>query len=83
MVLPLSLGAWMLAFVVALVPVKGLLGCYSVERNSWACYHNQGCYHQGGCLTYTWIVLTVTNISSVVSLVMYIFLFCKAKKTPK
>ena len=79
-VLPLSLGAWMLAFVVALVPVKGLLGCYSVERNSWACYPNQGCYHQGGCLTYTWIVLTVTNISSVVSLVMYIFLFCKAKK---
>lgn len=78
-VFPLSLGAWILAFIVALVPVKGLLDCYSVERSSWGCYPIQGCYNQETCLTYTWTVLTFTNISSVVSLVMYIFLFCKAK----
>ena len=79
-VLTLSLGAWILAFIVALVPVKGLLNCYSVERNALACYPNQGCYHQGECLTYTWIVLTLTNICGVVSLAMYLLLFCKARK---
>ena len=79
-VIVLSFGAWMLAFMVALVPVKGLLDCYSVERNGWACYPNQGCYHQESCLTYTWTVLTLTNISGVASLVMYLLLFCKARK---
>ncbi len=79
-VLPLSIGAWILAFIVALIPVKGVLDCYSVERSSWGCYPSQGCYHQRACLTYTWTVLTLTNICSVVSLAMYLFLFCKAKK---
>ena len=38
MVLPLSLGAWMLAFIVALIPVEDLLDCYSVSRRGWACF---------------------------------------------
>ena len=53
--LSLSLGAWILVFIVAfkLVLVKGALDCYSVERSSWGCYPSQGCYHQRACLIYT------------------------------
>lgn len=80
MVLPLSLGAWMLAFIVALIPVKDLLDCYSVARSGWACFPSQGCKHQGECLTYVWTALILTNTSSVVSLIMYLILFCKARK---
>ena len=80
MVLPLSLGAWMLAFVVALIPVKGLLDCYSVVRSGWACFPNQGCKHQEECLSYIWTTIILSNTSSVVSLIMYLILFCKAKK---
>ena len=80
MVISLSLGAWILAFVVALIPVKGLLDCYTVRRSGWACFPSQGCNHQGECLTYTWIILILTNTSSVVSLIMYLVLFCKARK---
>ena len=61
----------MLAFIVALIPVKGLLDCYSVVRSGWACFPNQGCKHQGECLTYVWTALILTNMSSVVSLIMY------------
>ena len=78
-VLPLSLGAWILAFVVALVPVKGVLDCYSIERSSWGCYPSQGCYHQRACLTYTWTLLTLTNICGVVFLVMYLFFSVKQR----
>ena len=76
-VLPLSL-AWSLDLGVCRCfgtsIIKGVLDCYSVERSSWGCYPSQGCYHQRACLTYTWTVLTLTNICSVISLVIYLFL---------
>lgn len=80
MTISLTLCAWMLAFTVALIPVKGLLDCYSVRRSGWACFPSQGCSHPGECLTYMWIALTLTNMSSVVSIVMYLILFCKARR---
>ena len=70
----------MLAFIVGLVPVKGLLDCYSFQRRGWACFPSQGCNYQEECLTYTWIFISVTNICSVVSLIMYLTLFYKARK---
>ena len=79
-VLPISVGAWILAFVIALVPVKGLLSCYSVLRNTWGCYPLQGCIYQRECFTYNFISIALTNICSVVSIILYLSLFCKARK---
>jgi hypothetical protein len=79
-VLYLSLGAWVLAFIVGLVPTRGLLDCYSVVRTGWICYPRQGCNLPGECLIFTWTVILLTNLISVVSLVLYSALFCKAKK---
>ena len=80
MVLCLSLGAWLLAFVIGLIPIKGILDCYSVVRTGWVCYPHQGCKFPGMCLAFTWTALLLTNFSSVVSIVLYFILFCKAKK---
>lgn len=80
LVLPLSLGAWFLALVIGVVPIKGLLDCYSVVRIGWVCYPHQGCKFPGKCLAFTWTALLLTNLSSVVSIVLYFILFCKAKK---
>lgn len=79
-VLPLSLGTWVLAFAVALIPVKGLLDCYSVVRSGWACFPNKGCKYQQECQSYIWTALILTNASSVVSLIMYLLLFCKRQE---
>ena len=80
MVLCLSLGAWLLAFVIGVIPIKGILDCYSVVRTGWVCYPHQGCKFPGICLAFTWTALLLTNFSSVVSIVLYFILFCKAKK---
>ena len=79
-VLPFSIGAWMSAFTVALVPVRGLLDCYEVVRNSWGCFPGAGCLHQRECFAYRWIAYTSSNASGAVSLVMYLILFHKARK---
>ena len=70
----------MLAFTVALIPVRGLLDCYTDLRNSWTCFPADGCIHQRACFTYRWITYAVSNVSGIVSLVMYLLLFHKARK---
>ena len=75
-----SIGAWMLAFTIALFPVRGLLDCYTVFRNTWTCLPADGCINQRACFAYRWISYLISNISGVVSLVMYLFLFRKARK---
>ena len=79
-VFPFSIGAWMLAFTVALVPIRGLLDCYEVVRNSWGCFSGAGCLHHRECFAYRWIAYTSYNACGVVSLVMYLILFHKARK---
>ena len=79
-VLPFSIGAWMLSLFVALVPVRGLLDCYTVLRNSWMCYPSAGCAYQRECFVYRWLSYIVSNVLGVVSLVMYLILFHKARK---
>ena len=79
-VLPFSIGAWMLAFIVALTPVRGLLDCYAVVRNSWSCFPAAGCIHQRECFAYRWLSYILSNAFGVVSLVMYVILFRKARK---
>ena len=70
----------MLAFTVALIPVRGLLDCYTVLRNTWTCFPADGCIHQRACFTYRWITYAVSNVSGIVSLVMYLLLIRKARK---
>ena len=79
-VLPFSIGTWMLAFTVALVPVRGLLDCYTVLRNSWMCYPSAGCAHQRECFVYRWMSYILSNALGIVSFMMYLILFRKARK---
>ena len=60
-VLPFSIGAWMLAFTVALFPVGSLLDCYEVVRNSWNCFPAAGCVHQRECFAYRWTSYILSN----------------------
>lgn len=75
----LSLVAWIVAFIVALIPAKGLLDCYSFQRNTWACVPANGCIHQNECSVYIAISVALSNTCNVVSLVLYFALFCKAR----
>ena len=70
----------MLAFTIALFPVRGLLDCYTFFRDTWTCIPADGCINQRACFAYRWISYSISNGSGVVSLVMYIFLFRKARK---
>jgi hypothetical protein len=81
-VLLFSIGAWMLtlAFMISIFPVGGLLDCYTLLRNSWTCFPAAGCVHQRACFTYRWTSYTFSNVCGVVSLLMYLLLFCKARK---
>jgi hypothetical protein len=79
-VLLFSIGAWMLAFMVSLFPVGGLLDCYTLLRNTWTCFPAGGCVYQRACFAYRWTSYTFSNVCGVVSLVMYLLLFRKAKK---
>ena len=79
-VIPLSLGAWILAFVVALVPVRGLLDCYSFQRNTWACVPTNGCINRNECSVYNSTAVALSNVCNIASLLLYFILFCKARK---
>lgn len=70
----------MLAFTVSLFPVGGLLDCYTLLRNTWTCFPAGGCVHQRACFAYRWTSYTFSNVCGVVSLVMYLLLFRKARK---
>ena len=79
----LSLVAWTMAFIVALVPVQGLLDCYSFQRNTWACVTSNGCIHQSECSIYNSTSIALSNICNVISLLLYFILFCKARSLRK
>ena len=76
----LSVLAWVLAFIVSLVPVKGLLDCYSFQRNTWACVPTNGCIHKNECSVYNSISAALSNGCNIVSLLLYLSLFCKARQ---
>ena len=78
-VLPLSLGAWILAFVIALVPAEGILDCYSFQRNTWACVPTNGCIRRNECSVYNSTSIALSNLCNVVSLLLYFILFMKGR----
>ena len=79
-VVPLSLGAWSWAFIIAIIPIRGILDCYSFQRNTWACVPTNGCRNKNACSTYNSTSIALSNVCNIIGLVLYSFLFYKAKK---
>ena len=79
-VVPFSLGAWILAFIIGLIPAKGLLDCYSFQRNTWACVPTNGCLHRNACSIYNSTAVALSNSCNIVSVILYLILFIKARK---
>ena len=82
-VVPMSIVAWFLSFVVALIPVYGILGCYEFQRVTWICDFGNGCSYPIHCSRYRTGSVTVVNIGMIISLVMYLVLYCKARQLKK
>ena len=76
----LSLGAWTLSFIIALIPVKGLLDCYSFQRHTWACVPSVGCSNRYACSVYNSTSIAISNGCNVLSLLLYFIMFCKARQ---
>ena len=79
-ILPLSLGAWTVSFIIALIPVRGILDCYSFQRNTWACVPTNGCNHRNECSVYNSTAIALSNFCNVTSLLLYAILFIKARQ---
>ena len=79
-VIILSLGAWILSFIIALIPVKGLLDCYSFQRHTWACVPSTGCSNKNACSVYNSTSIALSNGCNVISLLLYFIMFCKARQ---
>ena len=80
LIIMLSLAAWTLSFIVALIPVKGLLDCYSFQRHTWACVPSTGCSNKNACSVYNSTSIALSNGCNVVSLLLYFIMFCKARQ---
>ena len=81
-VLPLLVGAWISACVLALVPMKGLLNCYSVLCSAWSCFPAEECIIIAERVLHIYNAATVglSNIRSIISLILYLSLFSKEWK---
>lgn len=75
-----SVVAWVLAMIVALVPISGLLDCYTFRRYTWACHLGEGCSHQIICTAYRTLVTATVSLGLVLVLLLYVALLIKAKK---
>ena len=76
----LSLGAWILSFVISIIPVRGILDCYSFSRSTWACVPISGCRNPNACSIYTSSTIALSNLCNIIGLVLYSVLFYKARK---
>ena len=79
-IIPLSLAAWIWAFIISIIPVRGILDCYSFQRNMWACVPTNGCRNRNACSTYNSTLVALSNICNITGLVLYSILFYKARK---
>lgn len=82
-VLPLSITAWILSFLATLPPVYGILGCFQFTRFTWSCTFGNGCDGSDTCSRFRTGSITFGNICVLISLVMYLVLYCKARQLKK
>ena len=79
-IVTLSVVAWIAALIMSTIPANGLLDCYGFQQYTWACMLTAGCTHQRACLFFDSITVLLTHSSNVVALLLYLSLYCKAKK---
>ena len=75
----LSIGAWMLAFTMTVIPVITLTECYSFQRVSWTCLLGVSSTFNPACASYSAFQMT-TNVGSFIALLLYSALLCRARK---
>ena len=79
-VIPLSITAGMIPFILAIVPANGILGCYGFQRLTWSCLIGPGCTNPVGCITHRTFVTTSTSGALFLAFLLYLALLVKAKK---
>ena len=80
LVMATSLVAWVVPTIVALIPVSGLLDCYTFTRPTWACQLGVGCSHKVACTAYRTFITTSSLITLSMVFLLYIALLIKARK---
>ena len=81
-VVSLSVLCWVLSFAIQAAMLPGLLGCYHFSTLSWSCGFSSQC--RGNCSIFIAVYLYLILIPiTVLPIVLYIALFCKAKKARK
>ena len=78
-VVPLSIGGWMLALTVTVIPLIGLRKCYALTRVTWVCFVGRGC-DMPQCNSYSIFVTALNNGGTFIAFCLYLALYCKAKK---
>ena len=78
-VIPLSIGGWMLSLIVSLIPLIGLRECYALLRVNWVCTLGRGC-DMPRCSAYSIFISVLNNIGTFIAFLLYLALYCKAKK---
>ena len=82
MVILLSLLAWTVSFIFAILPIT--LDCEVFSRIAFYCTGGNGCTNRYLCQSSRIVTATVTNVmGSYVPLILYAILFIKAKKLQK
>ena len=79
-VIPLSITAGMIPFILAILPASGILDCYGFQRLTWSCVIGPGCTNVVGCTTHRTFVTTSTLIGVYVAFLLYLALLVKARK---
>ena len=79
-IVTLSLAAWIVALLMSLLPTALLLDCYGFQHYTWGCALTAGCKHQRACQSYSTLTIILMRISNIVALIMYLCLYCKARK---
>ena len=79
-VMVLSFVTWMVSISIPLVPLHGLLDCYSYAAEFHGCTVGRACKNGTACDTFAFLSVVFLNSVVVVALVMYFIMFCKAKK---
>ena len=78
-VVVLSLGSWVLSLIIALVPIRGLLDCYSFLRETWACVPMKMCANRNDCSIYGYFMVALSQACNILILLLYLGLFFKAR----
>lgn len=78
--LPQTIGAWIVSLVFAVIPASGLLDCYGFEVFTWSCEFAEGCKNIAMCSSYRTFVTTFLVVGLMIAFLLYIALLVRARK---